>query len=215
MALQGNLRDFSITQLLNLINLACKTGTLVIEGPSDTAQLAFRDGKLSFAQIGQEDSTLPTVLASTRKITAQQSASLKIRAATMTDKELGLLLINAGFFSQDVILTSLQEYYLDIVRRLFTWVEGFFHFNNDMIPADGKILVRVDLENLIIEGSRQLKEMVQLQEEIPIPGYGVEIHRSSGCEPAQYQLERGRMAGGFVYQSQKFHPADCAHDQNG
>ncbi len=28
-------------------------------------------------------------------------------------------------------------------------------------------MVRVDLENLIIEGARQLKEMVQLQEEIP------------------------------------------------
>lgn len=167
MALQGNLRDFSITQLLNLINLACKTGMLVIEGPSDTDQLAFRDGKLSYAQMGQEDSTLPTILANTKKISTQQSASLKIRAASMTDKELGLLLINAGFFSQDAILTSLQEYYLDLVRRLFTWVEGYFHFENNTAPADGKILVRIDLENLIIEGSRQLKEMVQLQEEIP------------------------------------------------
>ena len=35
MALKGNLRDFSTTQLLNLINLARKTGTLTIEGSSD------------------------------------------------------------------------------------------------------------------------------------------------------------------------------------
>jgi len=35
MALKGNLRDFSATQLLNLINLARKTGTLTIEGSSD------------------------------------------------------------------------------------------------------------------------------------------------------------------------------------
>ena len=35
MALKGNLRDFTITQLLNLINLARKTGTLVVEGPSE------------------------------------------------------------------------------------------------------------------------------------------------------------------------------------
>ena len=31
MALKGNLRDFTITQLLNLINLARKTGALVID----------------------------------------------------------------------------------------------------------------------------------------------------------------------------------------
>ncbi len=72
-----------------------------------------------------------------------------------------------GFFSQDVILSSLQQYYLDLVRRVFTWVEGYFHFEAGMMPPDGKIMVRVDLENLIIEGSRQLKEMVLLQEEIP------------------------------------------------
>jgi hypothetical protein len=167
MALQGNLRDFSITQLLNLINLACKTGMLVIEGPVEVAQITFRDGKLSYAQIGQEENNLAAILFLTKKITSQQSASLKVRAAQMTDKELGLLLINAGFFSQDVILSSLQQYYLDLVRRVFTWVEGYFHFEAGMMPPDGKIMVRVDLENLIIEGSRQLKEMVLLQEEIP------------------------------------------------
>ncbi len=138
MALQGNLRDFSITQLLNLINLACKSGTLIIEGPTEVAQLSFRDGKLSYAQIGQEDSSLPSVLASTKKISPQQSTSLKARAVQMTDKELGLLLINAGFFSQDVILTSLQEYYLDLVRRLFTWVEGYFHFENHSFRRMGR-----------------------------------------------------------------------------
>ena len=49
MALKGNLRDFSITQLLNLINLAHKTGTLAIEGPKDTAWVSFRKGKLAYS----------------------------------------------------------------------------------------------------------------------------------------------------------------------
>ena len=85
----------------------------------------------------------------------------------MTDKELGLLLINAGYVTQDDILSSLQQYFMGVVRRLFTWVEGLFHFEPDVLPPDDKIGVRVDLENLIIEGSRQLREWEQLQEEIP------------------------------------------------
>jgi hypothetical protein len=85
----------------------------------------------------------------------------------MTDKELGLLLINAGYMTQDDILNSLQMHFTEVVRRLFTWVEGFFRFEQDIYPPDGKITVRVDLENLIIEGSRQLREWEQLQEEIP------------------------------------------------
>jgi hypothetical protein len=64
-------------------------------------------------------------------------------------------------------LSSLQVYFAGVVRRLFTWAEGFFHFESDLVPPGDKILVRVDLENLIIEGSRQLREWEQLQEEIP------------------------------------------------
>jgi hypothetical protein len=167
MALRGNLRDFSVTQLLNLINLAKKTGTLIIEGPSETAQIAFRDGKLAYAQIGQEDNRLATVLYRASKLSQGQFRAIQARAAQLSDKELGLLLINAGYISQEDILTNLQVYFTDVTRRLFTWVEGFFRFDNDTFPPEDRINIRLDLENLIIEGSRQLREWEQLQDEIP------------------------------------------------
>jgi Domain of unknown function (DUF4388) len=167
MALRGNLRDFTVAQLLNLINLAHKTGTLVIEGPSEVARVAFRDGKLAFAQVGQEDNRLASILHRSNRLTTGQLRAIQVRAAQVTDKELGLLLINAGYLSQDDILNSLQSYFNDVVRRLFTWVEGFFRFENDVLPPDDRIVVRLDLENLIIEGARQLREWEQLQDEIP------------------------------------------------
>lgn len=168
MALKGNLRDFTITQLLNLINLARKTGTLIIEGPTDTARMAFREGKLSYAQYGQEDAALASILFRNHKISPSQYRVLRERASQMADKELGLLLINAGYLTQEDILSSLKKYAVDVVRRLFTWVEGNFRFEPELVfLSDGKITVKVDLENLIIEGSRQLREWEQLQEEIP------------------------------------------------
>jgi len=167
MALSGNLRDFTITQLLNLINLASKTGTLTVEGPSETAEVAFRDGKLAYAQIDQEDGRLASVLYKAKKISSGQYKSIQQGAAHISDKELGLLLINAGYLSQEDILTNLQQHFTGIIQRLFTWVEGFFHFENDLLPPDNRISVRLDLENLIIEGSRQMREWEQLQDEIP------------------------------------------------
>ncbi|MBC8336290.1 MAG: DUF4388 domain-containing protein [Anaerolineales bacterium] len=167
MALKGNLRDFTVTQLLNLVNLASKTGTLVIEGPNETAEVFFRDGKLAYAMIGQENSSLASILHQGKKLTVSQYRSIQQRAGHVTDKELGLLLINAGYLSQEDILVSLQTNFLEVVRQLFTWVEGFFRFENDQAPPDDRINVRLDLENLIIEGSRQLREWEQLQDEIP------------------------------------------------
>jgi hypothetical protein len=167
MALRGNLRDFTITQLLNLINLASKTGTLIVDGPADQAHISFRNGKLAFARMGQEDGGLAVVLHKAHKLNANQYRAIVDRAGLMTDKELGLLLINAGYVTQEDILLNLQGYFTDVVRKLFTWVEGIFRFENEMLPPEDRINVRMDLENIIIEGSRQLREWEQLQDEIP------------------------------------------------
>ena len=167
MALRGNLRDFTITQLLNLINLAQKTGTLIVDGPSEQAHVSFRDGKLAYARIGKEDGGLASVLHKGSKLNANQYRTISERAGNISDKELGLLLINAGYVSQEDILLNLQTYFTDVIRRLFTWVEGFFRFENEILPPEDRINVRLDLENLIIEGSRQLREWEQLQDEIP------------------------------------------------
>ncbi len=167
MALRGNLRDITITQLLNLVHLASKTGTLVVDGASEQAFISFREGKLAYARVGRDDGSLASVLHKANKINANQYRAIVDRAGQMTDKELGLLLINAGYVSQEDILLNLQGYFTEVVRKLFSWVEGIFRFENDMLPPDDRISVRLDLENIIIEGSRQLRELEQLQDEIP------------------------------------------------
>jgi len=167
MALKGNLRDFTITQLLNLINLAHKTGTLVVEGPGEAAWIYFQEGKLAYAQVGQEDNSLASILYQANKLTAAQHRAIKARAGQMSDKELGLLLINANYLTQQDILASLQSHFINLINRLFTWVEGFFRFEIETRPSNSKITVRIGLENIIIEGSRKLREWEQLQDEIP------------------------------------------------
>jgi hypothetical protein len=167
MALKGNLRDFSTTQLLNLINLAKKTGTLVVEGPGQAAQLSFRNGKLIYAQLGQEDGNLTSILHKAGKLTDDQARVLYERAASSSDKELGLLLINAGYVSQTDILLSIRAHVLDIVYRLITWAEGIFRFDQNVVPSDDKITVPIELENVIIEGARRMREWERLAEELP------------------------------------------------
>jgi len=167
MALRGNLRDFTVTQLLNLINLAQKTGTLILDGPSDQAFVAFRNGKLAYARIGNEDGSLVTILREANKLSPGQYRALSARVATMSDKELGLLLVNGGYVSQEDILYNLQVHFTGVIRRLFTWIEGLFRFEAGMLPPEDRINVKLDLENLIIEGSRHLREQEELQDEIP------------------------------------------------
>src|SRR4030066_1824039 len=104
MAVKGNLRDFNVTHVLNLINRARKTGTRTIEGPIEAAWVSFREGKLIYAQLGSEDGSLSGILARAGRLNNKQIQVIRANAGDKNDKELGLLLINAGYMTPREIL---------------------------------------------------------------------------------------------------------------
>jgi hypothetical protein len=167
MALKGNLRDFSTTQLLNLINLARKTGCLTVRTRSDAARLFFRDGKLIHAHTASDDGHLTTMLLKDGKLSADQGQKISARPEAHNDTQLGLLLINAGYVSRADIVQSVKRYMLDIVYALFGWYEGQFEFVPDAVPSADRIMMPLNLESVIIEGSRRLQEHERLQDELP------------------------------------------------
>jgi DNA-binding MarR family transcriptional regulator len=167
MALKGNLKDFSTTQLLNLIHLARKTGALTIQVQPGATRLFFREGKLVHVAAGGRDGHLASVLARAGRLTEEQAKIIRTRAENQTDKELGMLLISAGYVTQPDILSAIRADTMEIVYGLFGWTDGLFNFEPNQLPGDGVVSVAIDLENLILEGSRRVKEWEQLQDELP------------------------------------------------
>ncbi|MFN8527814.1 MAG: DUF4388 domain-containing protein [Anaerolineae bacterium] len=184
MPLQGNIRDFSTTQLLNLINLAGKTGTLYIfdgvrTGEKDAlgaekmapgkerARVAFKTGKLIAAALVNQDGNLVAVLNKAGKLTDEQARIIRERAKNTTDKALALLLINANYVTQKDVVGAIQQHTLDVVYNLLTWTEGPFRFDDNTLPPADRILVPIDLENVIIEGARRIREIEQLNSHLP------------------------------------------------
>jgi hypothetical protein len=166
MALKGNLRDFSTPQLLNLINLARKTGTLTVAG-NQTATVAFREGKLIFAGLGGNGSGLAHILEEAGFLTPEQGRIIETKARGTSDKQLGHLLVRAGFVSQRDIIQSIRRSSVEVVYRLFTWPDGAFNFDAGAAPPPDRITAPIDLENVIMEGTRRMAEWQQLRDEIP------------------------------------------------
>jgi hypothetical protein len=185
MPLQANLRDISATQVLNLVNLAKKSGMLTVyeavdvEGERDAmdqvkqvagserCKVAFKAGKLIFASMGGQEGDLVSVLNKAGKLTDNQAKVIRQRAKGGSDKALALLLINANYVSQQDIITSIQQHTLDVVYNMLTWKSGPFRFDDDVMPNGDRILVPIDLENVIIQATRKIKEHDKLIQEIP------------------------------------------------
>jgi len=189
MALKGNLADFSTTQILNLINLARKTGTLhvyepvVVEGEfikdgagekrpkvvsgQERVQIAFKEGRLILAATGNMDGHLANVLHKAGKLNADQARVIRERGAKYSEKALALMLLNANYVTQADVVRSIQQHTLDIVYDVMTWNEEPFVFEENVLPPPEKITVPIDLKNVIIEGTRRVQEVKPLEDELP------------------------------------------------
>jgi hypothetical protein len=167
MSLRGNLRDFGTTQLLNLVHLAHKTGSLQLHHNSKSSELYFQRGKLIHANMTGDDGLLTSMLVKSGKLSTAQARALQERARGYDDKRLALALIRNGYVTKEDVVQSATRYLLDIVYRLFTWTEGQFLFEPDKQPDTGRLTVPIELSNVIMEGSRRVQEWERLRDELP------------------------------------------------
>ncbi|CAG1011591.1 MAG: DUF4388 domain-containing protein [Anaerolinea sp.] len=208
--LRGTLQDLHTTQLLHLINLAKKTGSLklfegvatgkdIIMGDGETkrpevvpgaerARIVFREGKLVYAQLTERDNHLATILHKANKLNDQQYRVIRERAASATDKALALLLINANYVSQVDIMQSIQQHTLEIVYDLMTWTREPFIFEEGEMPPNGRITVPIELENVIIQGTLRMRELDQLAKELPNLDFALRFPEAPGEKLKKIQL---------------------------
>jgi Domain of unknown function (DUF4388) len=167
MALKGKLEDFGITQLLNLINLARKTGTLYLGGSDKDAYLCFREGKLVYASITGVDDYLPVILQHAGIFTPDHVRMIQENMPGKPDQDIAKVLITSGRLKQQVLLRHVREHILGVVYQVFSWNQGAFRFEPSELPVQGRITSSIALENVIMEGSRRLKEWELLHDELP------------------------------------------------
>jgi DNA-binding MarR family transcriptional regulator len=188
--MKGNLRDFSTTQILNLVSLAKKTGTLSVERKDVRGSLSFKDGKLIFAAVGEADGSLASILARDGRITKEQAAVLAKHAQKTGDKQLGLLLIQKGYVTQSDIVQSIKRHALAAINQIAGWKEGNFVFDASRMPDDGRITVPLDLESIIIQLARVQKLDEQLEEEIPSLDVCLKFVNQPGVQLKDLQLSK-------------------------
>ena len=166
MALKGNLKDFTTAQLLNLVNIARKTGVLTVEG-QQKAIISFADGKLIYAETNILRGDLGQVLYRAGKLSKNQAAMIDEKLKGQSDRHLGHRLIKSKLISQTDILDSIRQHILNVVYGLFAWGDGTFNFQAEDEPASKRIRIPLELDQIIVEGSRRLEESERLNEELP------------------------------------------------
>jgi len=167
-ALSGNLRDFSLPDVFQLVSFSRKTGTLAIDRGDAKGFVYFRDGEVFFAISNWHREPMGRRLVASDKITDRQlTRALEIQSADPEHRRLGQILVDEGFLAPKILETFVQEQIQDTIFDLFRWEEGDFDFKAGVIPTDEDIGLAVSVENIIMEGSRRLEEWNRIRKKIP------------------------------------------------
>lgn len=170
MALRGNLRDFSLPDVFQLVTFSKKTGVLRIRRADGTdGSVWFRDGEVFFAQSNWHGEPLGERLVHANRITPSALAkALDMRTKEGADgRRLGEILVEEGYITDKVLEAFVQEQIQDTIFDLMRWDEGEFDF--ELLPdvVDEDIGLSVSIENVIMEGSRRLEEWTRIKKKIP------------------------------------------------
>src|SRR5690606_29348690 len=130
MAIEGPLKELSIQDVLQLLDLAHKTGVLTVRSDrwNDEAIIHFSKGTIIFAVRRRSTRRLGQLLIRAGKLTQRElDRALEIQRANPT-RRLAEVLLEMGSIAEDVLEQQLRFQMEETVYEVMAWTEGYFKF---------------------------------------------------------------------------------------
>jgi hypothetical protein len=165
--LQGNLKEFSLPNVFQLVKMSAKTGALNISREGETGRIFFKAGLIYFAFCQPSTMPLGERLVKSGHITSKQlKQALAEQAETKRKGKIGQLLLEHGYIDRPTLESAVRAQIEDATFNFFGWNDGKFDFDADETVDDEDILVEMNVESVIMEGVRRLDEWELIFQEL-------------------------------------------------
>jgi tetratricopeptide (TPR) repeat protein len=171
MAIEGPLKELSIQDVLQLLQLADKTGVLTVrsERLNDEAIVHFSRGDIVFAVRRRSTRRLGQLLIRAGKLTQRElDRALELQRADPT-RRLAEILLEMGSITEEELERQLRFQMEETIYELMAWDEGYFKFEERTEIAAQRLLSRVRVDSLLMEGARRIDEWTRLESKVPGP----------------------------------------------
>ncbi len=158
-ALRGNLRDFGIGEVFQLIGAQGKTGILEVEGSREKIRMAFREGSVVWAAPAgpHEQAALGDMLVRVGLLTPDRLVELENELEQGRESLAHLLIRQGDLEARDVdavadLLTS------ETIFTLLRLNQGSFHFTPQKIQGERQPSRLLPAEQILMDGLRMVDE---------------------------------------------------------
>ena len=194
MPIEGPLRELSIHDVFQLLDLAQKTGVLRV-----TSELRQNGGTVYFDQgavVAAEIQSNPHLLGSLLVRAGKASEGDLARARDMQDagdtRRLGEILVVIGAITRKELDRQVRAQVEEVIFELMGWSEGYFSFTEaplDQVPAQAT--VRIPTGALMMESARRIDEWSRIESKIPHLGVIPRLVLHDGAEAGPIDLRPG------------------------
>lgn len=167
MILSGELKDFSLADVLQLLLQQRKSGALILSEGKDRAELYITMGNLNGVRVNGEtpEGKIREILIETGRIGRPEMADLEAISRDM-DRSLLATLSAKGYLSEEDRKEWLQIITEDMICELFGWVSGRYEFGSGA-KAQNMNQLNISTEFACMEGMRRIDEWPRLREALP------------------------------------------------
>ncbi len=169
MALEGNLKDFGLADILQLIFFQRKTGVLTLRGHVDSVRLSFLEGNVVMAiSKRREKSARVGRMLVQRGFISEEDLDRALESSKGSAERLGKILYSEGKIGLEDLVEIVSAQMAETVVQLFSWRKGHYEFVAQDVVIDPDVGVSLDTEHLLMEGLRITDEWSLLNGKIDL-----------------------------------------------
>jgi hypothetical protein len=189
MPVQGNLTTMSLTEILQWLGNAGKTGALSIERNKVVKRILVREGRI-IACASQEPSDMLGHFLVSRGRISEETLRKALSAQEAEKTHLGRILVDMGALTEDELRRSLEDKSQETIFGLFEWEDAAFRFEDGDVDDANIYAVNMRVEDILLRGAQRWDEIQRIR--TVFHDAGMVLARTARVPPAE--VFRNRMA---------------------
>ena len=167
-ALRGNLQDFGIAEVFQLIGHQRKTGLLTISNEGKEVTLAFDGGAVVWAAPAakSENETLGRRLIRSGYLTSRSLSTMNAEAKS-SGRPLRSLVVASGAATEEDLEAVDSLLTRDTIFEVLRWTNGSFHFHSKPVVHDRPPERLLGAEQILMDGLRMVDEWQIFRDSVP------------------------------------------------
>jgi hypothetical protein len=170
-ALEGNLKEFSLADMFRLLSTGSKTGVLHVDNGVTKGIVCFREGRVCFASPAGTGEAAGKRLVRAGVISEKQlrqaQGLMKIQKRDKATRKLGQILVDEGYLEATVLEGFVLEQVSSALFDLLRLEDGELRFQPDEPCGDADIGIAVPVDTAMSDAGKRLEMWNRIREKIP------------------------------------------------